>query len=122
MPSAPPRRCAHCHQLVAGRCPHCDTAWVRKPASWRRNSTSDPRWRSTRTERLRIDPWCQLCGDVATQADHLDGTDYTDDSGQGTSWLNIDMTRSLCQSCHQQRTARQGNDAKRRKDVRGYLG
>lgn len=66
-----------------------------------------------RAERLSIEPLCRICGYVATIADHLDGTDYTDDSGVGASWLNIDMTRSLCVDCHGTRTAHQGVEARR---------
>jgi hypothetical protein len=45
-----------------------------------------------RAGRLRIDAHCYVCGESANQVDHLDGTDYEDDSGRGNSWLNIYMT------------------------------
>lgn len=105
MPLSAPHRCARCKALVRGRCP-C-TTWADTPASWTRNSTGDPRWRKVRAARLNLDPLCP-CGSTATTADHLDGTDYTDDSGRGASWLNIYMTRSLCTPCHARRTAMQG--------------
>lgn len=71
----------------------------------------DKRWRAVRAQRLREDPYCELCGAIADQVDHLDGTDYKDDSYHGASWLNIDMTRSLCRRCHATRTSAQGRRA-----------
>lgn len=75
--------------------------------------SNDPRWRKVRADRLSIEPECRNCGQPAEVADHLDGTDYTDDSGTGPSWLNINMTRSLCASCHTSRTDQQGAAARR---------
>lgn len=113
MPNSAPRRCLRCRQLVTGRrCPNCDKAWTRKPKSWRRGA-GDRRWRRVRELRLEFEPLCQECGDIADTVDHLDGTDYDDDSAWGQSWLNIDMTRSLCTPCHRTRTAQQGNAARK---------
>jgi hypothetical protein len=44
---------------------------------------------------LHLDPFCCECGLIATEVDHLDGTDYPDHSGEGKSWLNIHMARSI---------------------------
>lgn len=112
MPNAAPRRCLGCGQLVSGPCPTCGAPWARRPKSWP-GSGKDPRWRKVRRQRLALDPWCALCYAPAEQVDHLDGTDYRDDSGTGPSWLNIDMTRSLCVPCHRSRTGRQGGTAPR---------
>jgi 5-methylcytosine-specific restriction protein A len=112
MPTAAPHRCPRCKKLVRGKCPTCSPAWSRKPASWKRGG-STRRWRGVRAERLRIEPLCRFCGVAATIADHLDGTDYDDDSGHGRSWLNLDMTRSLCGRCHGTRTSEQGQQARR---------
>ena len=54
-----------------------------------------------------------VCGAVATTVDHIDGTDYTDDSGEGRSWLNPAMCRPMCRDCHAKRTSKQGNEAKK---------
>lgn len=104
MPTRAPRRCRTCKQLVTGRCPTCDQAWVRKPDSWSSGGTT--RWRTIRAQRLALDPLCALCGALADTVDHLDGTDYT------TQRYDLDMTRSLCTPCHRTRTAEQGNSAK----------
>lgn len=112
MPVQAPHRCLRCKALVVGPCPVCAGPWARRPASWP-GGAGDRRWRRVRAQRLRLDPACAWCGSPATQADHLDGTDYRDDSGQGTSWLNLAMTRSLCVPCHRVRTGRQGGTAAR---------
>lgn len=109
-----PRRCGRCKQLVRGKCPTCDNWRGRgnsKAYAKSRAKASDKRWRAVRAQRLAEDPFCALCGAIADTVDHLDGTDYTDDSYHGKSWLNIDMTRSLCTPCHNKRTSAQGRRA-----------
>ena len=114
MPMFPPRRCGRCGQLCKGKCPRCDSWSGRdQTKNWSRTKTkaNDVRWRRVRSQRLAEDPWCELCSAIADTVDHLDGADYEDDSGLGASWLNIDMTRSLCTPCHRKRTAEQGRRA-----------
>ena len=79
--------------------------------AWQQANRHDVRWKRLRKRRLRDDPYCAMCQGIADTVDHLDGTDYTDDSGHGASWLNYDMTRSLCTPCHRKRTAAQGRRA-----------
>lgn len=112
MPTQAPHRCLRCHTLVVGPCPECAKPWARRPPSWP-GGAGDIRWRRVRATRLALNPLCEWCGSEATQADHLDGTNYDDDSTYGASWLNLDMTRSLCPPCHQSRTGRQGGTAPR---------
>jgi hypothetical protein len=86
--------------------------------------TNDPRWLKIRAERLRIDPFCvatsssdgEMCAEFATEVDHLDGADKSDDSGIAPSWLALDMTRSLCSHHHRVRTAEQSAMSRRRYD------
>jgi 5-methylcytosine-specific restriction endonuclease McrA len=112
MPSSPPRRCPTCLQEVKGRCTTCNWSGSRYKSGGL--STSDTRWRRVRAQRLKIEPQCRECGEVASQVDHLDSTDYSDDSGTGASWLSVHMTRSLCTPHHHLRTAMQGVEARRR--------
>lgn len=115
MPNKPPTRCGRCHKTYRGsKCPH--HAWENPGQGWRGRSTADPRWRGVRAWRLELNPLCQWpgCSDLADEVDHLDGTDYDDDSGEGASWLNLDQTRSLCRGHHRERTSQQGNEAQRR--------
>ena len=112
MPQSAPRRCARCRQLCRGKCPRCDSwSGKGKTRSWSASGsarTSDARWLVLRGWQLREDPWCEICGAIASQVDHLDGTDYLDHSGHGRSWLSPDTVRSLCAPCHARRTAEQG--------------
>lgn len=96
-----PRRCRTCRQLVRGKCETCDAAWIRKPQSWSGGGTR--RWRAVRAQRLAVEPLCRFCGALADTVDHIDGTDYE------SQRYDLDMTRSLCASCHATRTAAQGN-------------
>ncbi len=114
MPTMPPTRCPRCKQLFTGKkCPNHN--WERATTSWKRANRHSPLWRGLRAWRLEQNPVCQWpgCTDLASQVDHLDGTDYEDNSGEGASWLNPDMTRSLCQPHHAKRTSAQGNAAQR---------
>jgi hypothetical protein len=106
MPESPPRRCPQCLQLLKGRCPDCDGWSNVRPASWPGSSANDPRWRKVRAERLAREPWCRECGEPATQADHLDPTDYTDDSGHGASWA-LALHDSLTLPCLSSQSNRQ---------------
>lgn len=122
MPTSPPTRCTGCGALLyrGERCQTCNWSGSRYKGEGGPR-TSNPQWAKIRSERLRIDPFCTwvgegddlICAEVATQVDHLDGTDYDDHSGQGRSWLNLDTTRSLCTDHHRKRTAQQSAMSRR---------
>lgn len=84
---------------------------------WQRIA-ADPRlkkrWLGVRKQALILNGGrCEACGvDGARQVDHIDGTDYLNDSGRGNSWLSLGMVRLLCTVCHKRRTAKQGADAR----------
>jgi hypothetical protein len=116
MPESPPTRCTSCGKFLyhGEKCSDCNwtgSRYNRGPAK-----INDPRWRALRKQRLALNPFCCECGLIATEVDHLDGTDYQDDSGVGRSWLSITMTRSMCTDCHHSRTGRQGAAAKQSRD------
>lgn len=115
MPSRAPRLCPTCGSIITGRrCSRCSPSWSRKPQSWRAGSTR--RWRTVRAAWLAEHPLCQCidqehahagtCGALATVVDHDDDTDYETDR------YNSEHFRSLCTTCHDKRTAQQGNDAR----------
>ena len=123
MPTKPPTRCGRCGQLYTGRkCPN--HTWEQASPAWTGKSTSDPRWQGVRRLRLGMNPMCQWpgCTDLGSTVDHLDGTDYADDTGEGSSWLNVAMTRSLCEGHHRRRTSAQGNAAQHRQKRKGRRG
>lgn len=115
MPTATPRLCNRCQQIVTGTCPHCTSGWDTRPPrdSWGagpgRAKTGHRKWRALRTKLLDEDPYCATCGAPANQVDHLPGTDYEDSSGYGRSWLNPAMTRPMCTPCHRRKTSQDGN-------------
>jgi hypothetical protein len=122
VPTSPPTRCTGCNGLIprGERChnPEC----VYRYSTYKRSQakTNDPRWVKIAAKRLQIDPYCtwltdddHTCTNKAEEVDHLDGADKSDDSGQGRSWLNLDMTRSLCADHHRLRTAQQSAMSRR---------
>lgn len=127
MPYDPPTRCPRCgkqYKAVRGRgrssrrgCPFC-TGWGGRRqdeanrVGWGRIYSTPAlkrAWKYLRLHILASQPICVMCQKAAaTHVDHKDGTNYRDDSGQGYSWLNPQMCRSLCASCHRSRTSQQG--------------
>lgn len=117
MPSRAPRLCPSCGAAITERrCSRCHPAWSRKPQSW--TAGSSRKWRTFRAAWLAQHPLCaciepdchgprQPCEALAHVVDHIDGTDYT------TERYNPDRVRSLCNDCHDQRTAQQGVEARR---------
>lgn len=72
-------------------------------------------WKFLRLHVLKTSPMCTMCKKAAaSHVDHIDGTNYMNDSGLGDSWLNPQMCRALCADCHRSRTARQGGGALKR--------
>ena len=121
MPTSPPTRCATCGTLKKGPCPNGCDSWAGRPSpNWAKVSPAGKAiWKRVQAKRLKIEPFCRMCDDdglvtKATQVDHLDDADYGDDSRLGNSWLNLEMTRSLCESHHQYRTGQQSAVARRK--------
>lgn len=95
----------------ASRCPgHAPSPWAgaeaRKAA--RRAELSDRQWRALRVEVLKRDGWkCDLCGDPATEVDHI--VPFTEGGRSTPSNL-----RAICRPCHASKSAREGNRARRK--------
>ena len=123
MPLMPSTVCPKCGGRFKGRyCPQCST-WSRardmaeagagaRVSPWVRIQGSPALrrlWFRLRKEAMALyGGTCAWCGAPGRQVDHIDGTDYYDDSGTGASWLNLAMVRLLCTPCHRRRTAEQG--------------
>lgn len=60
-----------------------------------------PRYRRLRGRYMADHPWCVVCGDVATDLDHI--TPHRGD--KGLFW-DKDNWQSLCHVCHSRKTAR----------------
>jgi hypothetical protein len=115
MPTSPPTRCATCGELKKGPCPNGCDSWKGRPSgNWTPEKAHDPRWKRIQSVRLSIEPLCRFCEAPAKEVDHLDGTNYFDDSGEPPSWLSLEQTRSLCTPHHRQRTQAQSAAARRK--------
>lgn len=100
MPTAPPRRCLRCRAMITGtRCATCHPPWEHPSESWQ--GVSRAGWPKARAIQLRAYPDCVMCGDQASEVDHVDGTDYA------TQLCDPAMMRSLCRACHHRRTVAQ---------------
>ena len=113
MPDRAPRVCSRCRQTIpAGRCPTCDSPWVRKPTSWSGGSTR--RWRRVRQAKLDQnaednDGLCEYgCGRLAVEVHH--------EGGFRTEAERYDRRRlrALCHECHAEATSAQSRQARRR--------
>ena len=56
-------------------------------------------WRYSRLHKLSASPWCEACGAVADQVDHIVAVEA------GGQPFDQDNLQSLCQSCHSGKTA-----------------
>ena len=56
-------------------------------------------WRYTRLHKLSASPWCEVCGGVADQVDHVVAVEA---GGQPFDQANL---QSLCQQCHSSKSA-----------------
>lgn len=105
MPRRAPRPCNDCGAPThTSRCPPCEARYQQR-IDQRRPSASargyDARWQRTRRRYLREHPTCVVCGQPATDVDHIDGLGPHGPRGHDPTNL-----RSLCHPCHSRRTAR----------------
>lgn len=113
MPRSPGSLCPHCGTVYKGRCPKCSSGWAngRRGKAWAPGRGGDPQWDRVRRDQLDAHPVCQWpsgCPELATQVDHVDGTDYE------TERYDRTKLRSLCTDHHRLRTTMQGNAAQGR--------
>lgn len=100
MPNKPPHRCRHlgCYELVyTPRCSVHARAEEKKRKEkevWRDYGSE---WRVIRGKVLRAEPNCRMCGQKATDVDHIKSL-----KEGGTH--DISNLRPLCKSCHSRRT------------------
>ena len=96
MPTAPAR-----HDTGTGAERHSTESIDDKKRQDRRQyRTNSTTWRKIRAHQLAIEPLCRICGGegitkVANTVDHIDGD----------SWNNKNNFQSLCEPCHNRKTA-----------------
>jgi 5-methylcytosine-specific restriction protein A len=73
-----------------------------------RGSYSHKAWRECRAVVLDVNPWCVLCGHLATVADHHP-IKRRDLVAQGLDPNDPDRCRSLCKPCHDRHTGTNEN-------------
>ena len=84
-----------------GRCAEHARAprvFVERPRPSAAGRGYDRKWRMTRARYLRANPTCVMCGDDATDVDHI----IARARGGTDEWENLE---ALCHSCHSRKTA-----------------
>ena len=123
MAMSSPTICPKCKGRYRGKyCPRCSN-WNRlldgvATSPWQRIAGEPElrrRWLGLKKQtKVLFGGCCAECGQAeATHVDHIEGTDYMNDSGTGNSWLHIGMVQLLCARCHGRKTGRQGAEAKK---------
>lgn len=84
---------------IAERTKNDATAWRRGNSAEYRWVYRDPRWRKARAEALKREPMCRMCGQRATEADHI-----IPHKGRSEYAFNMDNLQALCHGCHMRKT------------------
>ncbi len=110
MPNLPPKRCGSpgCKQFVPAFTKYCEE---HQSKMWKKIDCNrggkdkfydSKAWRTIREYVLARNPLCRLCeGNQAVLVDHIIPRQ------QGGADLDLDNLQSLCQSCHNQKTAKE---------------
>ena len=114
MPWAASKLCPRHGKHTEPRCPRCEAE--RKAEFDRSRATAaergyDAAWRKVRKQFLEKHPCCEVCGQPATEVDHIRTVKERPDLR--LSWSNL---RPLCKAHHSARTARDQGFARRQGD------
>lgn len=71
---------------------------------------SSLKWKQLRQKHLREEPLCRVCGNKATEVDHL-----IPHQGDINLFFNEDNLQSLCHNCHSKKTIKEMEERKREK-------
>ncbi|WP_413207011.1 HNH endonuclease [Rhodospirillum sp. A1_3_36] len=101
-----PTICARCGKArpVGKSCPHCPPP-VRPQdpnASARFRPYSSPEWRTLRSQVLKAQPLCVVCGSRSEIVDHIKPW-----KGDPALFLDHRNLQALCRPCHSRKTARE---------------
>jgi 5-methylcytosine-specific restriction endonuclease McrA len=86
------------HAHYRGRCPIHSKDENRRQHSSPGRIYGLRRWQMLRRRRLSLNPLCVVCGQLATEVDHIQPIE-----DGGDPW-SLDNTQSLCASCHSSKT------------------
>ncbi len=67
-----------------------------------RNLYKDRRYQKARRQYLAANPWCAMCGAIATDLDHI-----IPHRGDLRLFWDMNNWQGLCKSCHSKKTARE---------------
>lgn len=122
MPSKPLRPCRHprCPELTkdgwcdAHRPQKATKAKKRRSAEWHWMYLTDTWTRDLRPTQLLLEPFCRECAKYglrvrATRVDHVDPH-----RGDWDKFIDRTNLQSLCESCHNRKTAREMAEARRK--------
>ena len=76
---------------------------------------NSPRWKELRARQLKEDPYCQICGNKATEVHHV-----TPHRGDWDLFLDPQNLISICHDCHQRETQKEISERKRKKNKLWY--
>ena len=75
---------------------------------------ASPKWKQLRTKHLKEEPLCRVCGNKATEVDHI-----VRHEGNVDLFFNEDNLQSLCHDCHSKKTMKEMEE-KRKKQYDRY--
>lgn len=84
-----------------------DREWYKNAKTFKEQYNSNA-WRKLRREKLTTNPYCEVCGEAATEVHHIVAP-----RGNEELLLDKDNLMSLCRSCHEKITKREHKELNR---------
>ena len=73
---------------------------------------NSPKWRTLRSEQLKNEPYCQICGNKATEVHHV-----TPHQGNWDLFLDPQNIISICHDCHVRETHKETEERKKQRKL-----
>lgn len=107
MPYSAPERC-WCGELGLPGTALClahtpqKSGWELRPTAWKNvDGKTYRKWKKLRNRFIKENPFCNLCGMIATEVDHIDGIKAIENA---LTLLDENRLQSLCHECHAAKT------------------
>lgn len=107
MPYSAPERC-WCGELGLPGTALClvhtpqKSGWELRPTAWKNvDGKTYRKWKTLRNRFIKENPFCNLCGMIATEVDHIDGIKAIENE---LTILDENRLQSLCHECHSKKT------------------
>ena len=72
---------------------------------------NSPKWKALRAQKLREEPFCQICGAEATEVHHIQPH-----NGDTELFYDSANLMSICHSCHVKETQKESEERKRQRN------